>query len=64
MEDIVGGDFACDFAEVVEYLTDVLADELCGEVVANGFMGRDEGFVSTLECVVVTHIRYYDTITI
>ena len=29
VEDVVGGDLACDLTEVVEYLADVLADELC-----------------------------------
>ena len=60
LEDVGGGDFAGDLAEVVEDAADVLAEEVRRGVRAHGSAGIGEGFVGALESRVVAHVRDND----
>ena len=57
-EDVVGGDFACDFTEVVHTFADVLAYEVAAEATVetvdaacDGFACAHEGFVMALSLI-------------
>ena len=56
MEDVVGGDFAGDLAEVVEYLADILANKIRRDVVVEGCTGRGECLVGSTKGSVMAHV--------
>ena len=58
-EDVVGGDFAGDFAEVVHAFADVLAHEVAAEPVFKSLQTSADGFVGSCECLVVACIGHY-----
>lgn len=57
-EDVVGGDFAGDLAQVVECLAYVLAHEVAADAQAQRVDGALEGFSCTYQCLVVAGIGH------
>ena len=57
VEDVFGGDFAAgDFAEVMKALAEVFCNQVCRDLVGEGFLGSTEGFKGLLEGVVVADV--------
>ena len=55
-QNIVGGDFASDGAEVVNGQADILTQQVGGDVVLQGCDGRSEGIASLMQGVIVAAV--------
>ena len=61
-KDLVGSDFACDLAEVVEGLPDVLCDQICWQSALQSFASPFHGLSGLIECLKVTCIGDYNVV--